>query len=660
MAKKFFPIEDKASQSGSLKDKYRLDWVEESFDFQGKNSGKKIESEYSNSYLGRSINKKKIKILSIAVGLLILVIFGKLFYLQAIKGEEYRLLAEGNRIRLKAVPSERGIIYDRDGKELVQNVPNFYLTLTPQDLPKNNQEKREEVIERAASAGEMDKEKIKTMVEKYGKYGYASLIIKENLDYESALKLYIDSADLPGITIEKGSKRKYLLGGGDESSGALSMSHLLGYLGKLNESEYEELQNKGYMLFDDIGRSGLEKIYEDDLRGRYGKKKAEVNVSGYEQNILAQDDPIPGKNLILSIDAEAQAEMERLIKKALEKTGKKRAAGIAMDPRDGSILALVSWPSFDSNKFSGGISSQDYEEYIENPDNPLFNRAIGGSYPSGSTAKLVIAAAALQEGIITPAKTFLSVGGLQVDKWFFKDWKAGGHGITNVTKAIAWSVNTFFYYIGGGYQNFEGLGVDRIKKYMEMFGLGQKTDIDLPAENNGFIPDKDWKEKTKNEIWYIGDTYNLSIGQGDLLVTPLQVAVWTSAIANGGFKITPHLVSKIEDSKIKKITDKVYEKKIVGVDQTHIATVKKGMRECVTYGSCGLMRSLPFQSAGKTGTAQWSSVKEDHAWFTSFAPYDNPQIVVTVLVEEGEEGSTVAQPIALDFMKWWGKKYLER
>jgi len=296
---------------------------------------------------------------------------------------------------------------------------------------------------------------------------------------------------------------------------------------------------------------------------------------------------------------------------------------------------------------------------LDNKDNPLFNRVTNGTYPSGSTIKMVMSAGALQEGIINYNTTFLSKGGLAIDRWFFPDWLAGGHGITNVTKAIAWSVNTFFYYIGGGYGDFEGLGVAKIKQYMQMFGLGQKTGIDLSSEETGFIPDKDWKLKTKKEPWYIGDTYNLSIGQGDLLVTPLQVAMWTSAVANGGKLVQPHLVDYIEDSQTKVKTAVKYNIKDIGISEANMKLVKQGMGECVNYGSCGLLKYLPFNSGGKTGTAQWASNKDNHAWFTSFAPYDNPQIVVTVLIEEGEEGSTTAQAVAQEFLKWWGSKYLQ-
>lgn len=650
-----FHIIDDKSPYGGLEGKYSRDWVEESFNFEDK-FGKQIALSHTKNYLGTSTSKKKVFILGLVVIIGLAIIFGRSFYLQTIKGGYYRGLAEGNRIRLQPIFSERGIIYDKFHTELVENVPNFSLTIVPQDLPRDLI-KREIIIDKVVELSGVSKDKIKDLLKKYGSYSYASLVIKENLDYQSALKLYIQSSQLPGISIEKGSKRKYVTGD-SASTTVLSASHLLGYLAKLNDEEMEKLKLKDYLLFDNIGKTGLEKTYEEQLRGKYGTKKIEVNAAGHEQTVLAEDPPQPGKNLVLTLDLEAQKKLEQLMNEMLARTHKKRAAAIAMDPRDGSILAMISLPAFDNNEFSGGISQQNYSKYSNNPDNPLFNRAIGGTYPSGSTVKLIVSAAALQEKIVTQNTTVLSTGGLKIGDHFFKDWKVGGHGVTNVTKALAWSVNTFFYYVGGGYENFVGLGIDKIVKYMQYFGIAQKTGIDLTGEAAGFAPSKDWKYKTKGETWFVGDTYNLSIGQGDLLVTPLQVAVWTAAVANGGTVVQPHLAGKLEDPKTHAETNLPFNKRTVPVSAENLAIVRQGMKDCVSYGSCQMMKSLPFASAGKTGTAQWNANKDNHAWFTSFAPFESPKIVVTVLVEEGVEGSVVAEPIARDFLAWWGKKYV--
>src|SRR3989344_4092577 len=480
-----FNIQENKIPHGSLEGKYNHNWVEESFNFEGK-SGKQIPLSHTKTYLGTSISKKKIFIMTLLVLAGLAAMLGRTFYLQIFRGNYYRGLAEGNRIRLQPIFSERGIIYDKFYTELVENVPNFSLTMVPQDLPRDAA-KREAIIDKVVSLSEVSKEKINDLLKRYSSYSYASLVIKENLDYQSALKLYIQSSQLPGISIEKGSKRKYAIGS-DASSSTISASHLLGYLGKHNDEETGRLKDKGYLPFDNIGKTGLEKTYEPELRGKFGIKKIEVDALGHEQTVLAEEPPQPGKNLVLTLDLEAQKKLEGLLKNMLAKTNKKRAAAVAMDLRNGAILAMVSLPAFDNNEFSGGITQDNYNAYINNPDNPLFNRTIGGTYPSGSTVKLIVSAAALQDKIITSHSAFLSTGGLQVGDRFFRDWKAGGHGITNVSKALAWSVNTFYYYVGGGYKNFVGLGVDRIIKYMQYFGIAQKTGIDLSGEATGFAP----------------------------------------------------------------------------------------------------------------------------------------------------------------------------
>jgi len=288
----------------------------------------------------------------------------------------------------------------------------------------------------------------------------------------------------------------------------------------------------------------------------------------------------------------------------------------------------------------------------------LFNRAISGEYPSGSTIKPVIAAAALEEGVITENTTVRSVGGITIGQWNFPDWRVGGHGIVDVRRAIAESVNTFFYYIGGGYQDFRGLGVDKIMKYGKLFGLDSQTGVDLAGEASGFLPTEEWKEKVKGEKWYIGDTYHLAIGQGDLLVTPLQVAAYTSAFANGGTLYRPHFVKRIlsgSDQALKEVSIEPVRENFI--DSHNIEIVRQGLRQSVTDGSSRRLQSVPVAVAGKTGTAQWSSKYPPHAWFTGFAPYDNPELVITILVEQGGEGSDTAVPIAEDYLKWYFGEY---
>ncbi len=652
-------INDNEDRLGGLEGRYRHSWVEDSFSIE-ENTGRHIPLSSTNSYIGHSIDAKKIKSFWYVILVGISFLLAKILYLQILKGDEFRNLAEGNRIRLQPIIAERGIIYDRFGEQLVQNVPSFSLAVVPQDFPKNLGQ-RQTIIEKLSEISGLTIDEINALLKKYRNYSYDALVLKENLDYETALKLYVKNSSLPGVVIRSGTKRDYVFTHQAKPEPISSWSHILGYTGKLNEKELTANKDKGYLLADSIGKTGIERQYEDELRGVYGKKKVEVDAYGKELNIIAEDPPTPGFNLFLTIDNEAQKKLNELVKLQSEKMGGKKIGAIAMNPNNGEIMAMVSWPSYDNNLFSGGIKTDDYKKIIEDNNRPLFDRVIGGSYPSGSIVKLVVAAAALEEKILTPQTIIMSVGGIYVSTWHFVDWKVGGHGATNLNKAIAWSINTYFYYIGGGYKDFVGLGVDRIEKYMYKFNLGRVTGIDLPGESAGFIPSRDWKKNSKNEMWYIGDTYNLSIGQGDLLVTPLQAAEWTAAIANGGNLVTPHLGKKLESAKGDKnidLTPPIKEKNIVSASTAN--AVREAARECVLTGSCYLLRTLPFSSGGKTGTAQWSSTKKTHGWFTSFAPYEKPQIVVTALVEEVGEGVYSAMPIVNEFLKWWGQKYLTR
>ncbi len=629
-------------------------WVEESFLFE-EPVGKQVAVSGSRSHLGISIPDASRRFFLLGLIAVFFLLFIKMLALQVMSGAAYRRLAEENRQRIIPIPAERGLIYDRSGVELANNVPNFSLALIPQDLPRDG-ESRQRIVERLARLIHEDEREIWTLLEQYGDYSYESIIIEENLDYDTALSVQIAVADLPGIYIQRGSKRQYLETAaiGRDTLPADTLSHILGYESKLNPDELADFRRQGYLPSDRIGKTGIEKTYEPALRGTYGFRRVEVNVLGKQQRSLSEVAPIPGAHLTLTIDVQMQAKLESLLTEAMAGIGARRAAAVALDPRNGEVLALVSLPAFQNNDFSGGISRDAYQSYIENPDRPLFNRALSGVYPSGSTVKPAIAAAALEERLITPQTTVASTGGIGVGQWFFPDWLPGGHGATNLRKSLAWSVNTFYYYIGGGYGEQSGLGVEKIVDYLSRFGFGQKLGIDLPGEEEGFLPTADWKRQTKGEPWYIGDTYNLSIGQGDLLVTPLQIAAMTGAVANGGTIYVPHLLQCEIDAVTKK---KMEREPLVLSSRTaeprFLAAVRDGMRDCVIYGSCQHLARLPVAVAGKTGTAQWNSDRKTHAWFTSFAPFDAPEIVLTILIEEGGEGGLVATPVARDFYAWW-------
>ncbi|MBT3817543.1 MAG: penicillin-binding protein 2 [Candidatus Magasanikbacteria bacterium] len=634
-------------------------WVEDSVTFEYANKKQPVIPQ-SSEYMGSSFTKHVAKWSIIALSLIFLILTSRFIYLQIIFGDDYSHFSKRNKERIIPISAERGLIYDRNGVQLTENIPNFALALIPQDLPRDKEE-REKMVRQLAKTTSNDEDTIRDILKKYGSYSYESIVIEEDIDYDTALKLQIQSSEFPGIYIQRGSKRLYIhpevgLDDSVASTTLLSMSHTLGYLGKLSPEELDVLYSEGYLPSDSIGKTGVEKIYEERLRGTYGKRRIEVDARGREQQTLSQEVPIAGNHIVLSIDTEMQTELEKIMQEKLAIYGKTRASAVISNPQTGELLALVSVPSFDNNDFSGGIDVKTYQSYLSNEDNPLFNRAISGKFPSGSVIKPAIAAAALEEEIIDAGTAFLSTGGVGVGSWFFPDWKDGGHGMTDVRKSIAWSVNTFYYYIGGGYKDFVGLGVDKIIIYLQQFGFSQKLGLDLPGEVAGFLPSKSWKKEVKEEPWYVGDTYNLSIGQGYFLTTPLQINLMTAAIANGGTLYRPHVVQTIVDP-VNKIGDTISPEIIHSgfIDAKHIYTVKKGMEDCVKVGSCWDLRYLPFRSGGKTGTAESNGNKDHHAWFTSFAPFDKPRLAVTVLVEEGGEGSAAAMPIAGEIYKWWSK-----
>lgn len=596
--------------------------------------------------LSTPVNKARWRLGLFIVLLLFGALFGRSAYLQVVQGGYYRGIADANRTRINVLPSHRGIIKDRTGLALAENSPTFRLIVWPKDLPswpdklpKDPTERERMIRESTAEAVNAVAAKLQvSAIEVMNKLAIAEpdeqLLLAEDISYDNALAFYARSQDYSGFTVEFAEKRKYY------TSAIPTLSHVLGYTGPVNDDEYKTLKTEGYRRFDSLGKQGLEAWHEAELRGQFGEEVVEVNAQGRALRVISRREAVDGKDLTLSIDAQLQAYIEVALEERLKTTPTKRAVVAVMRPDNGEILALVSTPSFDANLFANGISSEDYSALLNDPDMPLFPRAHAGEYPAGSTIKPVFAAAALANGTITPTTTFLSTGGVMLGNRFFPDWRPGGHGITNVYHAIADSVNTFFYMIGGGNESFPGMGLEKLMTAALTFGYGQKTGVDLPGEADGFLPSKKWKEEAKGEPWYIGDTYNVSIGQGDFLVTPLQVARATAVFANGGNLVTPHLV--LGDDKP---TSNILENQYVQI-------VRDGMRQTVTNGSAQSLQLVPVPVAGKTGTAQWSSTKAPHSWFTGFAPFDSPEIVITVLVEQGGD-ETAAVPVARDILTWY-------
>lgn len=584
--------------------------------------------------------------------LLITAIFaGRLWQLQISQGSTLRVAAEENRIRLKPIHASRGVLYDRNGALLLRNVPNLSLEMVPADLPAGDTLRAEATgialllrEEPEAFLTEIEK-LLADDVRRYRSYTYKPRTVREHLSYDVAQQLLLRERDLPGFHVETTAMREYLAGA--------AFSQVLGYTGRVTEEEIQKNSEHPYTPTDDVGKLGLERAYEQTLRGRDGTKQVEVDALGKELRVVASEPPVPGNDLTLSIDVGLQRQAQEALEASMAGHDATGGAAVAVDPRSGEILALATAPTFENNLFTAGLSREAYETLVQDERRPLFNRATGGQYPPGSTIKPLIASAALQEGVVTAATTILSTGGIGIGRWFFPDWKAGGHGSTDVKKAIAQSVNTYFYTVGGGTETFTGLGVARIARYLGLFGLGSPTTIDFDTEAKGFVPSPAWKEQAKKERWYVGDTYHLAIGQGDVLVTPLQMAMATAAIANGGALYQPHLVRSVAapGGEPAAIGPTIRRQDFVAPE--HLKAVREGMREAVISGSARALQSLPVPAAGKTGTAQFGTKKRTHAWFISFAPFENPEIAIAVILEGGGQGHEAALPVAKQMLQWY-------
>lgn len=622
------------------------DWVEEAY------CTDELSGELSGEALGISVNKKRLYLLAIFIFSVLVLLLSRAFYLQIIKLDHYRELSDSNRIRQEVIKTNRGIIKDRNYTALVYNEPYFNIFIIPANLPENPEEERLFVNTLGKILKKDESEfitEIEEISERDSRY-YNPQLIADGVLLSDVWPILIMSKRYPSIYIEVDSYRRYV----SSEENLNSLSHILGYEGKISPEELDIFSEKGYLLTDKIGKVGLEDSYEDYLRGIHGKKFWEVDALLRPQKILYEQEKVIGDDLILTIDLNYQRKLEEIIKEKLEEFNLTKGGAILMNPNNGEILAMVSLPAYDDNDFALGIDSETYSTLLNDPDIPLYNRMVSGEYPPGSTFKLVVGAAALEEGIVDDSNYFISTGGIKIDQWFFPDWRAGGHGKTNIYKAIAESVNTYFYMVGGGDEEFTGLGVNRLARYADKFNLGRKLGIDLPNESSGFVPTPSWKEAVKDEEWYIGDTYHMAIGQGDMLVTPLQVAEYTAFFANDGKLFVPHLVRERhnEQTNLHEKIDPVLIRDNI-ISKENIEIMQKALRQTVTEGSGKSLDYLDLTVAGKTGTAQWNLEEDPHAWWTCYAPYENPEIVLTVFVEEGIDGTKTALPIANEFLYWW-------
>ncbi len=623
-------------------------------DYHGKHWGVDAEPETSSGPVTPPLLAERDKRFVFFLGavFVILLLFGvRLTELQMVRGATLRVTAEENRIRIKPIRASRGILYDRNGEQLVRNIPNLSLHVVPADLPKSGDlrataDTLAAILQEDAKAFFTELRALRTPSPPSAP-SFQPVTLRDHLSYETALKLRLAEKTLPGLSVEEEATREYL--------GGPAFSHILGYTGKISEEELKQSAYQNYLRTDEIGKSGVEASHERLLKGADGKKQVEVDSLGKERRVVATEEPSIGKNIRLSIDTSLQRIAQEALEEYVRASGGSGGAVVALDPRNGEVLALTSAPSFDNNIFVSGVSKEEYAKVGTDAGNPLFNRAVSGQYPPGSTIKPLVASAALQEGVITPKTTVLSTGGIRIGQWFFPDWKAGGHGVTDVRKAIAESINTFFYMVSGGTEDFPGLGIERLSRYLKLFGLGAPLGIDLPSERKGLVPSLAWKQEAKKERWYIGDTYHLAIGQGDVLVTPLQMAAATSVIANGGTLYQPRLLDAIAEQREGDLQWQPVEPVTLRKDflrPEYLSVVREGMRQTVLSGSARSAQSLPFEIAGKTGSAQFGPSKRTHAWFTAFAPYEQPTIALAVIVESGGEGHAAALPVV--------KKILER
>jgi penicillin-binding protein 2 len=625
------------------------------------------------------MDKPRSNLRVLALQILILVAFSvlaaRLWRLQIVRTEDYRILADANRFRLVSIQAPRGVVYDRQGRLLVRNVPRYTISIIPAALPEDEQFKAAvlsrlsqlleiPVSSRVATTGGVDTQPgIEEMLEENASSPYAAVPIKRDVDKQVAFLIEEEHLHLPGALVEVTPRRQY-------STGAVT-SHVLGYVGRIPAESadlYLSQPGNDYAINDAVGLMGVEATYEAALRGRKGMKHIEVDAFEREASVLAIDPPQSGNNLLLTLDLELQQAAEAALREGMRRVSSTAGVVIAMDPQSGEILALVSLPSYDNNLFAAGISTQDYQQLSDDLEHPLVNHAISGQYPPGSTFKIIPAAAALETGVINQGTRLGCDGKLLLpNRYFpndiekaqiFKCWYEWGHGHLNILDAIALSCDIYFYQVGGGFEEFVGLGMDRLSEYARALGLGEPTGIALPGESAGLIPDDQWKRVNYGQSWVTGDTYNAVIGQGFVLVTPLQLLNATAAIANGGTLYRPQVVKHIVDSEgyvIQGFVPEVLREIPVSVQNVDI--VRQGMRAAVTNGTAHRVNLEEVAVAGKTGTAEYPGPRDEegnlptHAWFTAFAPYEQPEIALVVFVSGGHEGAKVAVPIAARILR---------
>lgn len=577
----------------------------------------------------------------ITVILLLLVLIARMVYLQIYSHEHYTTLSQNNRVNIVPVGPTRGLIFDRNGKVLAENIPTFTLELIPEKI-----ENLEETIERLKPIVKLTEDDIELFYKaKKRSSSFRSIPLRFQLNEDEVARFSVRQHRFPGVELNAHLTRHY-------PNGEVAV-HALGYVGRINEAELEKLDATDYKATTHIGKLGIEKQYEDYLHGTVGYRKVETNARGRVLRVLEEQLPVPGEDVHLTLDLDVQ-------KVAEDGLRGRRGALVAIDPKTGGVIALASMPGFDPNLFVNGIDSKNYRALSSSQERPLFNRAIKGRYPPGSTLKPFIGLAGLEYDVVHQGTNIDCRGWYQLknDEHKYRDWKRSGHGLMTLHSAIRESCDVYFYDMA------LHLGIDRIYEFNNYFGFGKATGIDIPGETRGILPSREWKRRIKNEAWYPGETLITGIGQGFNVSSPIQLAVGTAVLANHGLHIQPHLGLAVRPDKD---SDLIYfEPEVIGtvpiVNKSNWDYMFDSM-EAVVHGARGTARRIgkdaQFKIAGKTGTAQVYGIAQgekydkenladrlrDHALFIAFAPVDDPQIAVAAIVENGESGGGVTAPI---------------
>lgn len=582
--------------------------------------------------------------------LLTLGLLSRLFFLQVMNHEHYTTLSEKNRLKILPLPPTRGLIYDRNGVVVAENQPAFSLEIIPEQLI----EKQDEVIAelgKLIDIGETDIARFYRFRKQ--KRRFDNVLLRSRLTEKEVAVLAVELHRFPGVVINSSLERYYPLG----ARGA----HAIGYVGRINERELKQIDTTNYSGSKYIGKIGVEKYYEAELHGQVGFQEVETNVRGRVLRVIKRELPVPGKNLRLHLDMELQGFTEHLLEN-------KRGAIVAIEPETGGVLALASMPTYDPNLFVNGIDHKTYQALRDSPDRPLYNRALRGQYPPGSTIKPIVGLAGLEYGLRSPHSRTWCPGWYRLpnQEHKYRDWKRSGHGWVDLKQAVAESCDVYFYDLA------HDLGIDRLSSFMQRFGFGARTGIDVSGELGGLMPTREWKRRRRGRVWYPGETLITGIGQGFMMATPLQLAVATAALSRRGQIRRPRLVFLLEsatgdfiqtipslsDSQITLHYDEYWDEAIASMVE-------------VVHGARGTARRIgfdsPYRIAGKTGTAQVIGIKQnerydkdkiakrfhDHALFVSFAPVENPQIAVSVIIENGGSGSSAAAPLARRVMDYY-------